>query len=344
MKTPTSFALAVAVALAATPAAAQEGPLVVSSWGGSWRDMIAETIAKKFTEETGVEVEFITGGTIDRLTSARLASGDPESDITFTTSHVGWLYQTDGLYEEIDLSKVPNAANLFEEAKISPGHIGVWSYVYTIAYRPDLLPEGTTFTSWADLWKPELAGTIGLPDFDPSHIIAAAALLEGADAATWEQGQERLTALKPNIKAFYSNDANSQQLIASGDTPIQVLLSMNGHFIKDQGVEIEIVIPEEGAIIGIDTVGIMKGTDKLDLAYQFINAALDPEVQAEIVRIKRGGPAVSNATVDPELAALPGVLTTAEQWETDALVIDHKLRSEKLAEWRQWFSENMIAQ
>ncbi len=119
---------------------------------------------------------------------------------------------------------------------------------------------------------------------------------------------------------------------------------MNGHYIKDQGVEIEIVIPEEGAIIGIDTVGIMKGTDKLDLAYQFINAALDPEVQADIVRIKRGGPAVSNATVAPELAALPGVLTTAEQWETDALVIDHKLRSEKLSEWRQWFSENMIAQ
>ncbi|MEO1104989.1 MAG: extracellular solute-binding protein [Pseudomonadota bacterium] len=151
-------------------------------------------------------------------------------------------------------------------------------------------------------------------------------------------------ASQPNIKGFYSNDANSQQLIASGETPVQVLLSMNGHYMKDQGVPIEIVIPEEGAIIGIDTVGIMKGTDKLDLAYQFVNAALDPEVQAEIVRIKRGGPAVSNASVDEELAKLPGVLTTADQWESDALVIDHKLRSEKLAEWRQWFTENMIAQ
>ena len=37
-------------------------------------------------------VEFITGGTIDRLNKAKLAKGNPESDITFTTSHVGWLY------------------------------------------------------------------------------------------------------------------------------------------------------------------------------------------------------------------------------------------------------------
>lgn len=337
-------AVAMAALIGASPALADDGPLRISSWGGSWRDMIADTIAKKFTEETGVEVEFLTGGTIDRLNKAKLAKGDPESDITFTTSHVGWLYENDGLFEALDLSKVPNAENLFAEAKISPGHVGIWSYVYTIAYRPDLLPEGVTLTSWADLWKPELAGTIGLPDFDPSHIIAASAKLEGADAAEWEKGQDKLKALKPNIKAFYTNDANSQQLIASGETPIQVLLSMNGHYMMGEGVPIEIVIPEEGAIIGIDTIGIMAGTDKLDLAYKFLNAALDPEVQAEIVRIKRGGPAVANATVDPALADLPGVLTTADEWESDALVIDHKLRAEKLGEWRQWFTENMIAQ
>ena len=336
--------VALIAALGVTPALAQEGPLKVSSWGGSWRDMIAETIGKKFTEETGVEVEYLTGGTIDRLNRAKLAKGDPESDITFTTSHVGWLYQNDGLYEELDLSKIPNAANLFPEAIISPGHIGTWSYVYTIAVRPDLLPEGVTITSWADLWKPELEGTIGLPDFDPSHIIAASAILEGSDPEHWEAGQEKLLALKPNIKAFYTNDANSQQLIGTGETPVQVLLSMNGHFMKSEGVPIDIIIPKEGAVIGIDTIGIMAGTKNLDLAYKFINAALDPEVQAEIVRSKKGGPAVSNANVDPELAALPGVLTTAEQWQNEAIVIDHKLRAEKLAEWRQWFTENMIAQ
>ena len=50
-------------------------------------------------------VEFITGGTIDRLNKAKLAKGNPESDLTFTTSHVGWLYANDGLFEELDSTR-----------------------------------------------------------------------------------------------------------------------------------------------------------------------------------------------------------------------------------------------
>src|SRR5262249_33825937 len=100
--------------------------------GVSWRDMVETLIGKKFTAATGVPVEYITGGTIDRLNKEKLAKGNPESDVTFTTSHVGWLYANDGLYETLDLKKVPNASNLVDQAKISPYHIASWAYVYTI--------------------------------------------------------------------------------------------------------------------------------------------------------------------------------------------------------------------
>src|SRR5216684_6626633 len=168
------FCLALFALLISAPVQAQD-KLVVSVWGGSWRDMVAEIIGKKFTAETGVSVEFITGGTIDRLNKEKLAKGNPESDITFTTSHVGWLYANDGLYETLDLSKVPNAKNLVAQAKISPFHIGTWAYVYTIGYRSDLIKD-MKFESWADLWKPEVKGKLAAPDFDPSHLIVVAAL------------------------------------------------------------------------------------------------------------------------------------------------------------------------
>src|SRR5262245_59270907 len=107
--------------------ATAQDKLVVSVWGGSWRDMVANIIGKKFTAETGASVEYVTGGTIDRLNKEKLAKGNPESDITFTTSHVGWLYANDGLYEQLDLGKVPNARNLVQQAKISPYHIRTWA-------------------------------------------------------------------------------------------------------------------------------------------------------------------------------------------------------------------------
>lgn len=318
--------------------------LVVSTWGGDWKDMVAETTGKKFTEVTGVEVEYITGGTIDRLNRAKLAgTTTPESDITFTTAHVGWLYKSSDLLQPLDLTRIPNAAGIFAEGKISDSHLGVWSYVYPIVYRTDMLPEGTKFETWEDLWKPEYRSMIGLQDFDPSEIITVAAVLGGGSAANWEIAKDKLIALKPNVKAYYSSDAVSDQLIATGETPIQVMLSMNAFRQLDIGVPVAIVIPREGAVMGIDTVAIMKGSKNVDLAYQWINAALDPEVQAAVIRRKKGGPMVKNVPIDPELAKLPGLFTTTEQWSSGAIVIDHKLRSEKLSEWRTWFSENMMA-
>jgi hypothetical protein len=75
---------ALALLMVPMQATAQD-KLVVSVWGGSWRDMVDNLIGKKFTAATGVPVEYITGGTIDRLNKEKLAKGNPESDITFTT-------------------------------------------------------------------------------------------------------------------------------------------------------------------------------------------------------------------------------------------------------------------
>lgn len=327
-------------ALGGTAAWAQE-ELVVSTWGGSFRDLIEENIGKEFTRQTGVPVKYITGGTIDRLNKAKLAAA-PESDITFTTSHIGWLYIDSGLFEELDTSRISNYGHLVDQAKISPYHIGSWAYVYSIGYRPDIVPSSMSFDSWNDLWNPALKGKIAAPDFDPSHLIAVAALLSGGDAGSWEKGQDKLKALKPNFKAFYTNDANGQQLIATGETPVQVLLSMNAYHMANQGVNIKVAMPKEGAVLGVDTMGIMKGSTRTDLAYKFMDIALSAEAQSRIVAYKKASPVVDNAKVSPEDAKLPGVFTTKEQWDTQAIVIDHKLRAEKTADWRKWFTENIM--
>jgi putative spermidine/putrescine transport system substrate-binding protein len=66
-------------------------------------------------------------------------------------------------------------------------------------------------------------------------------------------------------------------------------------------------------------------------------------VQAKIAELKKGSPVVDNAKVKPEIAALPGVFTTADQWAKQTLVIDAKLRAEKTGTWRKWFTENIMA-
>jgi len=330
----------IALVLPVSTAWAQSS-LVVSVWGGNWKDTVERVIGKAFTAKTGIPVEFEVGGTIDRLAKARVAKGNPLVDITFTTSHVGRLYISDGLYAPLDMSRIPNAKEIAREALRSEYHLGSWSYVYTIVYRPDLVKED--IVRWSDLWKPSLKGKIAMPDFDPSHIITIAALMEGGNEATWQKGQERLKALKPSIVAFYSTDAQSQDLMKTGQAPVQVMLSVNAYHLQEQGIAVRLVQPRDfPGVVGIDTMGIMAGTKKAEAAHEFINLALSREIQSELVRALKAGPVNGGATVPAELRGQPGIFTTPAEWKQRAYIVDDEVRAKSLPAWREWFTANIV--
>ena len=323
-----------------TPAHAQNS-LVVSVWGGNWKDTVERVIGKAFTAKTGTPVEFEVGGTIDRLAKARVAKGSPLVDITFTTSHVGRLYISDGLFAPLDMAKLPNAKEAAREAMRSEYQIGGWSYVYTIVYRPDLVKE--EITKWSDLWRPSLKGKIAMPDFDPSHIITIAALMEGGNEATWQKGQERLKALKPSIVAFYSTDAQSQDLMKTGQAPVQVMLSVNAYHLQEQGIAVKLVQPKDyPGVVGIDCMSVMAGTTKADAAYQFINLALSREIQTELAKALKAGPVNGGATVPAAFHGQPGIFLTPAEWKERAYIVNDEVRAKNLPAWREWFTANIV--
>src|SRR5712691_2436591 len=327
--------------LVAAPTAEAQNALVVSAWGGNWKDTVERVIGKAFTAKTGTPVEFEVGGTIDRLAKARVAKGNPLVDVTFTTSHVGRLYISDGLIQPLDMSKLPNAKDLAKEAIRSEYHVGVWAYVYTVVYRPDLVKED--ITKWSDLWKPSLKGKIAMPDFDPSHIITIAALMEGGNELTWQKGQDKLKQLKPSIAAFFSTDAQSQDLMKTGQAPVQVMLSVNAYHLQDQGIQVKLVQPRDfPGIVGIDTLGVMAGTKKADAAHQFINLALSKDIQTELVKALKAGPVNSGAVVPPALKGQPGIFLTPAEWKERGYIMNDEARAKTLPAWREWFTANIV--
>jgi len=327
--------------LAGASAAHAQNALVISAWGGNWKDSLEKIVAKSFTAKTGIPVEFEVGGTIDRLAKARVAKGNPLVDVTFTTSHVGRLYISDGLIQPLDMAKIPNAKELAKEAIRSEYHIGVWAYVYTVVYRPDLVKED--ITKWSDLWKPSLKGKIAMPDFDPSHIITIAALMEGGNETTWEKGQKKLLELKPQIAAFFATDAQSQDLMKTGQAPVQVMLSVNAYHLIDQGLQVKLVQPSDyPGVIGIDTMTIMTGAKKADAAYQFINLALSKDIQAELVKSLKASPTVIGTPVPANLAGQPGIFVSPAQWKEKAYIINDEVRAKNLPAWREWFTSNIV--
>lgn len=333
-------ALAVMATGAATSAMAQE-KLVVSTWGGNWKAGV-EIIGKEFTKRTGVEVEYITGGTLDRLAKAKVARDNPESDLINTTAHVGYLYYSDGLMEKLDWAKIPNADKLYPMAKRSDYTVADYVYVYTPAFRRDLMPKDFKIESWEDLWSPAVEGKLGLPDFDPSHIIIAATRLAGVKPEEWDQVKPKLIALKKSIKAFYQSDATSQNLMRTGETPVQVLLNINGYHLEKLGMDVEIDVPKEGAVAGTDVWGINAGSKKKELAQQFLNIALEPAMLAQLCNFHKCSPLTAEAKLDPEIAKLPGIFTSQEAIEKGTIVLEDKTYATLLPQWKAWFTENMM--
>jgi putative spermidine/putrescine transport system substrate-binding protein len=318
-----------------------QNALVVSVWGGNWKNTVESVIGKAFTAKTGIPVEYEVGGTIDRLAKARVAKGNPLVDLNFTTTHVARLYMSDGLYEKLDMAKIPNAKEIAREAIRSDYHLGTWAYVYTVVYRPDLVKE--EITKWSDLWKPSLKGKIALPDFDPSHIITIAALMEGGNEVNWQKGEARLKQLKDSVAAFYSTDAQSQDLMKTGQAPVQVMLSVNAYHLQEQGISVKLVQPTDyPGIVGIDTVAVMAGTKKADAAHQFINVALSKEVQAELVKALRAGPVNLGTAVPAGLKGQPGIFLTAAEWKERGYIMNDEARGKTLPAWREWFTANIV--
>jgi putative spermidine/putrescine transport system substrate-binding protein len=340
-RTVVAIIVALLAVVAPPPAAFAQNALVVSVWGGNWKDTVEKVIGKAFTAKTGMPVEFEVGGTIDRLAKARVAKGNPLVDLNFTTTHVARLYISDGLYEKLDMAKIPNAKEIAPEAIRSDFHLGTWAYVYTVVYRPDLVKED--ITKWSDLWKPSLKGKIALPDFDPSHIITIAALMEGGNEVSWQKGEAKLKQIKESIAAFYSTDAQSQDLMKTGQAPVQVMLSVNAYHLQEQGIPVKVVQPADyPGIVGIDTLGVMAGTKKSDAAHQFINIALSREIQGELVKALRAGPVNLGAGVPATLKGQPGIFTTAAEWKSRGYIMNDEARGKNLPLWREWFTANIV--
>src|SRR5678815_5535249 len=333
--------LTLAVVLMMPPLAFGADPLVVSIGGGNWKDTVERIVAKPFTAKTGIPVEYEVGGTIDRLAKARVAKGNPLVDLNFTTTHVARLYISDGLYDKLDLAKIPNAKEIAREAIRSDFHLGSWSYVYTVVYRPDLVKE--EITKWSDLWKPSPKGKIAMPDFAPSHIITIAALMEGGNEVNWQKGEAKLRQLKESVAAFYSTDAQSQDLMKTGQGPVQVMLSVNAYHLQEQGIAVKVVQPTDyPGIVGIDTMAVMAGTKKADAAHQFINLALSKEIQTELVKALRAGPVNPGAAVPANLKGQPGIFVTAAEWKDRGYIMNDEARAKNLPGWREWFTANIV--
>ncbi|TAK11869.1 MAG: extracellular solute-binding protein [Anaerolineae bacterium] len=231
-----------------------------------------------------------------------------EFDLIHPCSSYWKLYVDAGLVQPIDTSRLSNWSGVYESLASQGNFDGQqffipWEWGYeSILVRTDLVEEVPT--SWADLWDPQYAGHVAVFDSGESNFVMAASVL-GIDpyAATPEQVEQvkqKLLELKPNLLTYWTDYTEINQLVAQGDVWLAGQAWNDAYAaLYDEGYEVEYLNPEEGRLGWLCGFGISANSANVDLAYDYINAALDAQSMANMGNAYYYG--VANADAVPLL-------------------------------------------
>lgn len=288
------------LALFAAPAFSQT--LTISWWGFNG-DKLNEFIVQPFQEICGCELVFETGNNADRLNRVQIRGGSGV-DVIYLSDSFSQIGIEAGLFQPIDRAKVPNIAGLYEMAQAPQGEFGPAYTIGRVGVVYDSAKVSAPITSWNDLWREDLANSVSLPGITttagPMVVViagdkAGTSAFDNADPAFAE-----LEAIKPNVVKNYNTGSEMINLFSTGE----ITVSLAQDFALGQ---LQAAVPtvvwadlEDGAIATLNTVNIPVGAVEVELAYQFINFILDPEVQATLAKNGVDAPVNASVMLTPE--------------------------------------------
>lgn len=251
----------------------------------NWFDYIDEDVIKMFEQETGIKVNY-TNFTTNEEMFAKLEKGSGSYDVIFPSDYIIERMIKEDMLAELDLSKMPNVANLVDwckkpdydpDCKYSVAYM--WGTV-GILYNTEKV-DGEV-TSWSSLFDPAYErGVFMLDSIRDSFCVGLKYL--GYSLNTQEE--EALSAVKElllkqkedGIVAGYLVDETKDKMIA-GEAAMAVMWSGDALYAMEGNDKLAYVVPEEGSNVWIDGMCIPKSSKNQEAAMKFIDFMCRPDI------------------------------------------------------------------
>jgi putrescine transport system substrate-binding protein len=323
--------IALGALLAASPALAQDNVVNVYNWS----DYIAEDTIANFEAETGIKVNYDVYDN-NEIVDAKLLAGNSGYDIIVPSGNFLERQIKAGLILPLDKSKLTNLGNLDpsvmaaaagqdpDNAHGVPYMINTIGYGYNVAKVTEVLGADAPTDSWDLIFKPEYAeklASCGISLLDsPSEVTGIALHYLGLDPNSEStddlaKAEALLNTIKPYIRYFHSSQYIDD--LGNGETCVALGYSGDIFIASDnaaEGVEVQYVIPKEGAATLFDFLAIPADAPHPDNALTFINYILKPEVVAAITNyVFYANPNLPALEfVDEEVKSNPGIYPPAD--------------------------------
>ena len=267
---------------------AQAKTVFVNSYGGVWETSWRKAFFDPFTAQTGIAIKTVPGVMFAKL-KAEVQTGNYEYDLCNLGDSEFAQATHEGLLEKVDQA----AAKDVPPQLVRDFGIVSYSLGTNIVYRKDKFPNGGP-QSWADFWDVrKFPGPRCL--FDRSFTCLAFALL--ADGVPkdklypmdLDRAFRKMDEIKPHIKVWWRDGAQSQQLIRDGEVHMIAMWNARAIDLIEDNVPLELVW--DGAELYWSNLIVPKGDPNAKAAWQFASFVAQAKPQADFAMLLPYGPA-----------------------------------------------------
>ena len=263
----------------------------------TWEGYTDPSVIEVFTEQTGCTLVPTYVGSNDEIT-AKMAAGGGGYDLISPAVDNAQLMVGMGVLEPLDPARLEHFDEIYASFRDHPGvqsDGAIWSMPMAwgsipLMYRTDKFD--TPPTSAAVLFDPQYEGKIGIQNVKSSMYLTAR-LMYGSDFDVYDMTDEQLDAVKqkmieqkPLVRKYWSSAGELIELYANGE--IWVSETWGGYQVselKKMDIPVAELLPVEKADGWQDVWNIVKGSENIDCAYQWINFISGPDGQCGMVRV-----------------------------------------------------------
>lgn len=321
---------------AARPAGAQDNKrIVIGTWGGDYSRLLTKNINTPLLAPAKWECV-----NAEENADPRKAKMMAERTLRRGTSDVQGFSANDmydlneqGLAEQLDYSKMPNAKNLIPAMKYPYG-IG---HIYSgkvVLYNPDVMEAPSGF---ADTLDPKHGNKLGIIDIQRQYNMVAAALASGGSVSNFEPGKERLLACrKAGARIYPSNEAFAQAL-KTGEITCGIMWKARAVQWQNAGIKVQTVAPKEGVPMYVSGFVMPKNAPNKEGGYAWLDAMMAPSAQ-ELFAVDMGyNPTVTDAKVPEDVQKRIGF--TAEE-QKRLVDLDYAYMSKNDVAFQDWWNKS----
>lgn len=299
-----SLAGASALALTSTAAMAQDSKVTIFDYSG----FEVPEFHQAYIEQHGTGPTFAFFGDEDEAFQKVTSGFRPDTTHICAGSVTKWTEA--GILEPWDTSRITWWDDLDANLMGSDTSQGDTYFIPTdwgstaIIYNPDEVPAEDV-ASLQVFKNPEYAGRMTLPyNVDDTWALAFLATgttdMTNATEEEFQAAAQWLREVHPNLRTYWTDPAELAQLVATGEILIAWAWNETFPTLRHEGINVEFQREAvEGSSIWLcGMVNMANGSGSEDLAYDYLNAYLDPSSVRPLVEEGYGS---ANATAMAEL-------------------------------------------